>query len=76
MQNKPKSSVIREVLDETFDHRREWILHEEPSVGDVIIEYPVFRFQKWVSAYCVMCCILTIVTLIFVCVFPGYCMHA
>ncbi len=36
-------------MDDTMSTRRQWITNDKPSVGDVLLEYPVFRFQRWVS---------------------------
>jgi hypothetical protein len=45
---KPKSKVIRELLAETEDMRRQWIQEDAPPSHDVVLEFPVFRHQKWV----------------------------
>ena len=49
MRKKHKSKDIIEILDNTMEQRRQWILEEGPCVSDVVIDYPVFRMQRWVS---------------------------
>lgn len=47
--SKPKSKVIRKLLDETETERRTWISENGPCICDVIIRYPPLKHQRWVS---------------------------
>lgn len=45
---KPKSKVIKELMDDTMHERRQWIEKDGPSAQDVVIMYPPLRIQRWV----------------------------
>ena len=45
---KPKSKVIKQLMDETMDERRQWIDNDGPTAEDIVIMYPSLRVLKWV----------------------------
>ena len=46
---KPKSKIIKKLMDETEQARRDWIGDYTPTVLEVLGEYPALRLQRWVS---------------------------
>ena len=53
-------------MDETQDQRRQWILDEAPPAQDVLMEFPVFRIQKWVSSFSSFFGNLPIITYVYI----------
>ena len=46
---KPKSKVVKNIMDETEAERRRWITADCPTSNKVVAEYPALRIQEWVS---------------------------
>ena len=59
--SKPKSKVLKNLMDETELERRRWITSDCPTAHEVVAEYPSLRVQRWVSyaifsmSKCTMC---------------------
>ena len=49
VENKPKISRVKELMDATHSTRRVWIEGNAPSVSEVLEEYPCLKHGKVVS---------------------------
>ena len=45
----PPVQTVQQLLDITWDKRKEWLQSPTLSIQDIIKEYPVFGHSKWVS---------------------------
>ena len=45
----PKSKHIKELMADTWNERRQWMVEECPSVQEVVTKYPPLRLQRWVG---------------------------
>ena len=46
---KPKKAVIKQLMQDTFACRQQWIDQDSPMVDEVLAEYPPLRNNKTVS---------------------------
>ena len=51
---KPKLSTLKELMDATFERRREWITLSCPSAENVLETYPCLAHGKIVSIVCIV----------------------
>lgn len=45
----PRSSVVKSLMQATFDERRQWIVQERPPISDVLDLFPCLSQEKYVS---------------------------
>ena len=66
---KPRSSVVKLLMKHTFKGRRHWIVHDCPSVKDVVAVFPCLNQSSRVRVNTVYICIIIIIGIVFVQIF-------
>ena len=67
--DKPNISRVKQLMDATYNQRREWIEYNAPSVSEVFEEYPSLRNGKVVSIiFWLAACECVCECMLFVCI--------
>ena len=75
--DKPNISRVKQLMDATYNQRREWIEYNAPSVSEVFEEYPSLKNGKVVSIiFWLAACECVCACMSFVCiVWASFCNH-
>ena len=49
--HRPKTKVIKQLMDDTLAMRRKWIMDEQPEVATIVAKFPCLQTRRWVSLF-------------------------